>query len=553
MILEYKIDYRSSSLVYEKIFVKELQKHNLEGRLQRDGFVLKLYVQAKDAQELEQFADSFAASLPNSIFLHSVEANVVEQMPQTSLEIDNSYKLELPFCPECKAKVEDSSSDSYYDISTKCEVCGYSATAKSQNYKAEFEAIAKEIADGKIVTLDTFYATYHIGKLGSVCNDISFDILSYDLATVAKYTHSNEYELNLLASFEKPMIKLKTNTKFLMDFEDVSSELVRFKLSDDFVLHCLTAELHALGIDMVFLTQDSITTQATYNFVQRERDLAPIEIVASAKEMLIVSGNKGLPLIRYTKEPVNKSIDRLYSIMEEQHLDDDNITCINLEKENETAMLVYGKKYGMVEYLSLGASFSSIKEIFATIASTNESGLSLVKNYKAKYPELFEKIVDIEFDNPHFNIYRLWGVIAIILGYTNETEPSRASQKIGANIEMFLGKKGPRIDYKLYNKDGKVHYDPLMTIRTAMSFKLAGVDELMLSFGVMESFIEFIVNEIDEAQNSMSTTSVIFSGDMFTNKAIFDKFVTESSINHQIYTHNEVSMDLSNLVYQKEE
>ena len=549
MILEYKIDYRSSSLVYEKIFVKELQKHNLEGRLQRDGFVLKLYVQAKDAQELEQFADSFAASLPNSIFLHSVEATVVEQMPQTSLEIDSSYKLELPFCPECKAKVEDSSSDSYYDISTKCEVCGYSATAKSKNYKAEFEAIAKEIADGKIITLDTFYATYHIGKLGNVCKDIECDVLSYDLATVARYTHSNEYELNLLASFEKPLMRLKTNTKFLMDFEEVGKELLRFRLADDFVLHFLTAELHTLGIDMVFLTQESINTYATYSFVERTQDLTPIEIVASQKEILITSGNKGLPQIEYAKDSITPAVDRLYSIIDEHKLDDDNIACISLDKKQDTAILVYGKKYGMVEYLSLSANFSSIKEIFATIASSDDSGLSLVRNYKAKFPELFEKIVDIEFDNSRFNIYRLWGVIAMILGYSNSQEPLEASKKIDTNVEMFLGKKGPRIDYKLYNKDGKVHYDPLMTIRTAMSFKLAGVDELMLSFGVMESFVEFVVNELDEAQKSMSTTAVVFSGDMFTNKAIFDKFVTESTINHKVYTHNQVSMDMSNLLY----
>jgi len=548
MILEYKIEYRSSSLVYEKIFQKHITQSGLSGKIARDGYILKLYVESDSVDVLEDFAQSFSLSLPNSIFLHGVEANVVESMPTDSIEIDAKDKLELPFCPECKERVEDSSSDSYYDISTKCEVCGYSRDVASKSYKDEIEALAKEICDGNVATVDTMYGRYSVGRVGSICNDISFDIVAYDLATVERYTHSAEYELNLLASFEKPLIKFKTNTKFLMDFEDVTRELIRFKLPDDFVLHLLMVELHKLGVNLIFITKDSLDSSVEFLLSSVVKELEPIEIVASEKEMLIISGDKGLPTIKSDREPLNRSVDRFYSIIDEYRLDDDNIACINLDTKDSSTILVYGKRYGMVEYLALDANFSSVKEVFARIASTNESGLSLVKNYKAKYPELFDKIVDIEFDNTQFNVYRLWGLIAIILGYSDTKEPSEASKKVESNIEMFLGKKGPRIDYKLYNEDGKVFYDALMSIRTAMSFKLAGVDELMLTFGVMESFIEFVVNEIDEAQNSMSTSAVLLSGDMLRDKNVFNKFMSEALINHRVYTHNEVNLKLSNLV-----
>jgi hypothetical protein len=307
-------------------------------------------------------------------------------------------------------------------------------------------------------------------------------------------------------------------------------------------------ELHKLGVNLIFITKDSLDSSVEFLLSSEVKELEPIEIVASEKEMLIISGDKGLPTIKSDREPLNRSVDRFYSIIDEYRLDDDNIACINLDTKDSSTILVYGKRYGMVEYLALDANFSSVKEVFARIASTNESGLSLVKNYKAKYPELFDKIVDIEFDNTQFNVYRLWGLIAIILGYSDTKEPSEASKKVESNIEMFLGKKGPRIDYKLYNEDGKVFYDALMSIRTAMSFKLAGVDELMLTFGVMESFIEFVVNEIDEAQNSMSTSAVLLSGDMLRDKNVFNKFMSEALINHRVYTHNEVNLKLSNLV-----
>jgi len=68
MILEFKLDYRSSSLVYEKIFLKILRELSLEGRIVKEHFLLKLYVEAEEAEILEEFATRFSRSLPHSIF-----------------------------------------------------------------------------------------------------------------------------------------------------------------------------------------------------------------------------------------------------------------------------------------------------------------------------------------------------------------------------------------------------------------------------------------------------------------------------------------------------
>ncbi len=84
MILEFKLDYRSSSLVYEKIFLRTLKDLSLEGRIVKEHFILKLYVEAEEADALEEFASKFSLSLPHSIFLHATEAAVVEAMPQES-------------------------------------------------------------------------------------------------------------------------------------------------------------------------------------------------------------------------------------------------------------------------------------------------------------------------------------------------------------------------------------------------------------------------------------------------------------------------------------
>jgi hypothetical protein len=103
---------------------------------------------------------------------------------------------------------------------------------------------------------------------------------------------------------------------------------------------------------------------------------------------------------------------------------------------------------------------------------------------------------------------------------------------------VFQGERGPRIDYKLINRDGKAHFDPLMSIRTAMSFKLAGVDQLSLSYGMIESFIEFINHQQDELIQNMQTTATIPTGSLLDNRVIFSKISRELSASSDVYFSN---------------
>jgi hypothetical protein len=96
MILEYSLDYRSDSLVYEKIFLQTLQETNLKGTILKNHFDLKLYVEANTTQELEDFATKFAEYLPHSIFLYDTQAQMCDSMPQ-EYQLPSHKKLPLPY------------------------------------------------------------------------------------------------------------------------------------------------------------------------------------------------------------------------------------------------------------------------------------------------------------------------------------------------------------------------------------------------------------------------------------------------------------------------
>ena len=549
MILEYIIDYRSSSQIYEKCFLKSLKKNSLEGKVLKDGFYIKCYVKADNTEDFASFATDFAKKLPHSIFLYDTKVNVIDNMPSGNYTLENKKKLDTPFCLDCLEAVLDENNNSYYDIFQSCELCGYNVEGEHRNYKKEILEIVNIIKSGKNIKLNTLYGTYNIGIVSKICNDINFDIVAYDYATIKKYTHAKDYELKALASMEKPLVKLKTNIKFKTDIEDLQNELIRFKLADDFILYLLLEELNKDGISMLFITKADIETANSFTFVQLEDEKEPIEIVASQSNIAIVSGNKGLvdfPILTTEIAPI---IGATYSVIKEHNLKDDNIAGIYLSKKYQNGIIIYGKKYGMVNYLSLECEYSSISDIFEKIKSTDETGAKLIKNYISKFPNHCENILDVSFSKHSFNLYEFWGIMSVVLNLSSSYDLITASNILENNSISFLGAKGPRIDYKLNKNKNITSLDFLMILRSAMSFKLAGIDDLTLSYGIIESFAEFIVNEIGNIKDNFSVTSTVLAGSLFENNKLFAKLNTEAYINDAIYFNNQLLIDEINITY----
>lgn len=540
MILEFSLDYRSSALIYEKIFLEQLKESNLEGNLSKNHFNLKLFVEAETPQELEDFATNFSKNLPHSIFLYDTKASIVESMPEDKYSLLEHTKRPSPPCPKCLPKLKES-----YNLFTHCTVCGYGIEGEDRSYQDEFETLAKSIQDGKIINIQTFYGKYSVGLLSKECNSINFDTLAYDLATIEKYTANiKPHEITALGAIEKPAIKLKKNMRFLRDFEDVEADLMRFRLSDDAVLVLLMEELHKIGIDAIFISKETIDSNEEFSLFEIKEEFEPIEVVTAPNNVLIVQGNRGLKPISLKREEKNSLLKAFNSVEEEHNLKAqyENIAGVNLAKEYPNNIVVYGEKYGLVEYLSFDFEFQSIEDIFEQIKASDKEGQKLLENYQNKFPEHYDKISKISFDNSYFNLYKLWGVIAIILDMTASSNPMEGAKVLEENALLFLGDKGPRIDYKLFNKKGKVYVNPLMTIRTAISFRLAGVDDLSLCYGVLESFLEFLANEFDEIKQNMGVSAIIATGSLLSNKKIFSKMSQEISVNHNIYFNNEIAI-----------
>ncbi len=550
MILEFSFKYLSSSLIYEKIILRTLGLFSLDSTLVKNGDELLLYLKSEDSDELEAFAQMLSSELPHSIFLYATDARVVEEMPQENFVLPKTSKLQMPFCPKCLSEVMDETNENYYNIFHNCEVCGYNAEGEKKSYKEEISNIAKAISEGLVVGIETFYGRFFLGKISKVCSDKEFDHISYDLSTIAHYTNATNSEIAALGAIEKPFVKLKTNVKFKMYFEDIAYELIRFKLPDDFLLHLLLCELHEMGINLIFITKERIANDLVFELVKGTKEQEPIEIVVGDNHLAILGGQKGLPYENLEdKKGLIPHIGAFFSVIKEHELEDKTVAGVNISKEYHNNILIYSKKFGTIEYLSFEFKFDSMKDLFKEIISTNESGEKLVRNFKDSNPEHFAEISAIVFDEKEFNVFKLWGIVSIVLGYSKERNLLDAAKVIEENATLFLGTKGPRIDYKLKRVGSKVYLDPLMCIRTAMSFKLAKVDSLTLSYGVMESFVEFLSTTLDEIKEEMKSDVVAVSGSLLQNRPLFAKLSKEVSVNHNLYFNKELPVDGRNILY----
>jgi hypothetical protein len=542
MILAFELDLRSEIGVYERIFLRTLGTFGLEGRAMRDGSALRLYAEGEDADVLGEFASALAEALPHSIFLYGTQAEVIETMPEGEPLTPPPVEIPMPFCPRCQAEATDEKSADYFNIFTRCDVCGYPTQGQARNDEEALVRIADRIVAGEIVEIATHYGTFRVGDPRVCTGEFAGDLIAWDLATVQKYAHVSEYELTAMGAQEKPRIRLKKTLQATSDFPGITADLIRFGLPDDMVLYLLMETLHRRLVDLIALVRTPLPVTESWIPLERPRDWEPLEVVVAPEHIAIVSGERSR-IVPESPVGAQADIELFERLIAEHRLQDSNIVGLNLRRHGRNAILVRGEKYGTISYLSLMFRFETVAGIFRQIVESGETGKKQIANYRRAFPELYDRLKTIRLDDPEVNLYRLWGIVAMIFGLSDATDPLEAARVLEANAMSFLGTKGPRIDYIPVRENGKVSLDPIRTIRSAISFKLADVDPLSLSYGVIESFLEFVGNELNEIQQTMNTTTVAVYGSLLDNKHLFAKIATEAATSHRVCFPVQMTVD----------
>jgi hypothetical protein len=529
---------------------------NMKLGLSRDLNTIYAYVEGNE-EELEKFSNELARELPLSVFLKSLKAEITEEFKDD--EKREFPDISLAPCPKCLREVKDPENENYYNIFHHCEVCGYKAKGEKTD-KSLFDGLAKKLKEEGKISVQTMNGAYEI----STNLENAELLVAKDLAAVAKYFMSFEGDAKALASIEKPVIKLKTNIEFKKTF-GISKPAFDVKLPDCMVLELLfdsfeDAEILALKeienpTDLSFEVKVEKTPKAVVTD-SRTKDILIYEgdrsiVPAFEKEInsekigayknYVAYRNEGKTVIEVNGEKKGETTSAkapyagFFGVCESWNISEKTIMGYCFYKHDESKILLNSPKFGLVEVNDFVFSYKNFEEIFSLIATMNDTGKKLIENFSKKSPENFKHALKANTVSDKKGIYYLWGLVGIVLNMGDDIE--EAAESVLKHANEAVAKKGPRIDYK----SEKNNLNPLWTIRTAMSFHLAGLDNYMISYGVIESLAEYLSNLYITFNKDTPLDGAVIVGDLFEGEFL-NKIYTYIDKNYPVYTPKAMQM-----------
>ncbi len=560
MILAYKFKYISTNMVLENFLKTIASEFEINYSITKDDSIVTLFV--SDCEErLHKFADFIAFYLPLSIFLKSSSVEVVDEITGQNLKIDDC-DFALPFTKKAITLAKDINSTFYNnpftpnEIGLTCKDWNSSLVFSKNNnifiandssaYKKVYKEVANLIAHNKTVSIKTPNGNFSFLKVSKehLKDKNNFEIIPTDLTCVQKMVILNENEIKTLASLEKPIIKARVNSIYASK-EILSKQNVKIRLPYTILLQLICEELRNIGVDFIVKISSIETSEYFLDYETFMPESNELEVsVLENNEVLILDGDGYAPInLKKNLEKLEMpSFRQLASILKERNLFDDKTSCFYFSKTHDDAILYHDGEKGMLEFVKFPV-FSSIKDIFKNIENQDDTGRKLVKNYKNTFKDIYEKAINLELpDSLSNNLYTIFAFSSLILGYCDNF--GNAAEKLIENAENFGGQKGPRIDFYLQdNEKIKSDFNPYKMIRSAMSFKLAGVDDQVLSFGFLESLAYFISDIADAHKETLSSSKIALAGSMFEFKILSEQSCKNLLANHKIYFNRELPID----------
>ncbi|GAA8412742.1 hydrogenase biosynthesis protein HydE [Helicobacter pylori] len=369
-------------------------------------------------------------------------------------------------------------------------------------FKGKMIHSPKELIDcltqlkGMLKTQDFIPIFTSRGALSFSLKNPSPSVIFSDLSSVLTCTKLPLEDAQYLASLEKPSIKAPLKSVFKDTFKN--DEIIA-QLPYDPILNLLCHILQDEGIEFVF-THESRSCEALLHYEALFK--TPKRLITPAKKFVLENNFSTFPFkdeLEFLRETPNSIV--LY-----------------LSFKRPTRLLLHANG-SLKTLLSVGFDFNQIFNLL----KQDEKASRMLKNYAAKFPDFYARIAELsQYNLGGANLLDFFRILGFILGYSEDFH----SHSVISLAKECLRPKGPRIDYKILKDDSlKMALNFSKIMHSAMSFRLAGVENEILSLGILDSLAEFLGNFIwDNAQN-FSVQEVTIAGDFFGEKVFLDLFV----------------------------
>ncbi len=334
------------------------------------------------------------------------------------------------------------------------------------------------------------------GALSLSLKNPSPSVIFSDLSSVLSCTKLPLEDAKYLASLEKPCIKASLKSVFKDTFKN--DEIIA-QLPFDPILNLLCRILQDEGIEFVFIHANNPQEALLY-----------YETLFKTPKRLITPTKKFVLENHLSTLPFKDELEFLSATP--------NSIVLYLSFKRPTRLLLHAN--GSLKTL-LSVSFDFNKMFNAL--KQDEKASRMLQNYATKFPDFYVRIAGLsKYNLGGANLLDFFCILGFVLGYSEDF----CAQSVISLAKECLRPKGPRIDYKILKDDSlKMALNFSKIMHSAMSFRLAGVENEILSLGILDSLAEFLGNFIwDNAQN-FSVQEVTIAGDFFGEKVFLDLFV----------------------------
>ncbi|WP_187942716.1 protein hydE [Helicobacter pylori] len=373
---------------------------------------------------------------------------------------------------------------------------------KNTAFKGDIIHSPKELIDcltqlkGMLKTQDFIPIFTSRGALSFSLKNPSPSVIFSDLSSVLSCTKLPLEDAKYLASLEKPCVKASLKSVFKDTFK--SDEIIA-QLPFDPILNLLCRILQDEGIEFVFMHANDPQEALLY-----------YETLFKPPKRLITPAKKFVLENNFSTLPFKDELEFLSATP--------NSIVLYFSFKRPTRLLLHAN--GSLKTL-LSVSFD-FNQIF-NLLKQDEKASRMLQNYAAKFPDFYARIVELsKYQLGGANLLDFFQILGFVLGYSEDF----CAQSVIPLAKECLRPKGPRIDYKILKDDSlKMALNFSKIMHSAMSFRLAGVENEILSLGILDSLAEFLGNFIwDNAQN-FSVQEVTIAGDFFGEKVFLDLFV----------------------------
>lgn len=485
---------------------------------------LHFVIQSDQQDAVLHFADALSVHLPLSLHFVFSEIKVLLELESLKPLQVKALTKKTHYCTpnEIRAFLSE---QHFGDVS----VFAYAKKLQhTKNLSAFIKQIFKQLQDDKASKPILLQSARGLKELSLEPFDEPSECIVCDISSLQTLFRIQNVECELMASFEKPSMRLAPKAVFAKQFVLDEFGLVLCTLPYDCVLQLLSVLM--------------VQKERTHFFIRdckksRTSKESSIDFKHSKQHQKIITASEN-GLFIDTAIARDRSLLELFS----HNIPTDCKTLIfYLSSRHKSAILLrephiaLGEK-GSLKEIMIPRFECNITKILHDIASNYESGETLVQNFKQKVSLQCIKHLDSKQSVMSENFIHIFGIAALLLEMSDEVPNennllavlSRTSKNLIANANEFVHQKGPRIDYHLLRDGNALRLDYPRIFRSSMSFKCAGMENAILAYGFIDSFCEFLATMVRDMQVNYAfgeDFGVLLCGDMFAHKIFFTRLL----------------------------